>query len=213
MGGRSYGQYCGLARALDIVGERWNLLIVRELLVRPARYSELAAALPGVASNLLADRLRGLVTVGVVERRLDADSNSVVYALTPWGSQLREPIDALVRWSTPLMRSGRGEDTFRAPWLAVALRALLHDRTSATPVVVGLDTAGVVVAVQLDRTGPRVVLDLDPPPATVLQADPEVVLALAAGAISPEQAVARGSLQGDRQALDAVFAAADTSDA
>ncbi len=54
----SYGRYCGLARALDIVGERWKLLIVRELLVGPARYSELAAALPGIASNLLAERLR-----------------------------------------------------------------------------------------------------------------------------------------------------------
>ncbi len=154
MSRRSYGQYCGLARALDVVGKRWSLLIVRELLLGPARYTELAAALSGVATNLLADRLRGLVSVGVVERRLDPDSNGVVYALTPWGAQLREPIDALVRWSTPLMSTGRGEDTFRGPWLAVALRALLRDRTSTTPVAVGLHTANTVMTVQLEGTGP-----------------------------------------------------------
>lgn len=211
MSRRSYGQYCGLARALDVVGERWSLLIVRELLLGPARYTELAAALPGVATNLLADRLRGLLSVGVVERRLDPDSNSVVYALTPWGAQLREPIDALVRWSTPLMSSGRGDDTFRGRWLAVALRALLHDRTSTIPVAVGLHTAGTLMTVQLEGTGPRIVLDPDPPPSTVLRADPEVVLALSAGAVSVEQAVARGSLQGDRHELAAVFGPAPTA--
>ncbi len=210
MSRRSYGQYCGLARALDVVGKRWSLLIVRELLLGPARYTELAAALSGVATNLLADRLRGLVSVGVVERRLDPDSNGVVYALTPWGAQLREPIDALVRWSTPLMSTGRGEDTFRGPWLAVALRALLRDRTSTTPVAVGLHTANTVMTVQLEGTGPRVVLDPDPPPSTVLRADPEVVLALAVGALSVEQAVARGSLQGDRRELAAVFSTGDS---
>jgi DNA-binding HxlR family transcriptional regulator len=211
--GRSYGQYCGLARALDVVGERWSLLIVRELLVGPARYTHLASALPGVASNLLADRLRGLVSAGVVERRLDPASNSVVYALTLWGAQLRETVDALVRWSTPLMRSGRGDDTFRGPWLATALRALLGDRTSATPVAVGLDTAGTVMMVQLDGTGARVVLDPDPPPSTVLRADPEVVLALAARTVNVDQAIARGNLQGDPQELAAVFGAADSGNA
>lgn len=205
MSSRSYDQYCGLARALDLVGERWSLLIVRELLVHPARYTELAAGLPGIATNLLADRLRGLVSAGVVERRFDPDRDSLVYALTPWGAQLREPVDALVRWSTPLMRSGRGEDTFRGPWLAVALRALLHDRRRSTPVAVGLHTADTVLTVRLDETGPRVEIDPDPSSSTVLRADPEVVLALAAGAVSVDQAIARGSLRGDRRELSAVF--------
>src|SRR5438270_348994 len=65
---RNYGQYCGLARALDVVGDRWNLLIVRQLLIAPARYRELVEGLPGVATNLLADRLRDLETAGVIER-------------------------------------------------------------------------------------------------------------------------------------------------
>ncbi len=89
MSTRSYGQYCGLARALDVVGNRWNLLIVRELLIGPARYRQLQAGLPGIATNLLAERLRELEEAGVIERQLDSDSNGVAYALTPpWGNRI-----------------------------------------------------------------------------------------------------------------------------
>lgn len=207
MSDRSYGQFCGLARALDVVGERWTLLVVRELLVRPARYGELAAGLPGVASNLLVDRLRRLESLGVVERRLDAGSGAVVYALTPWGEQLREPVDALVRWSTPLMRPGRGDDAFRESWLAVGLSALLVGRTSAQPVAVGLETGEATMTVHLDDAGARVELDPEALPATVLQADPEVVLGLAAGGLTVGQALDRGSLRGRRRDLSAVFGA------
>src|SRR5437763_362291 len=129
--GRSYRQYCGLARALDVVGERWNLLIVRQLLMAPARYRELLEGLPGVATNLLTDRLRDLETAGVVERRLAEEGNAIRYALTPWGTELREPIESLIRWSTPLMTRGPGSDRFRAEWLVVALRALLAGKTTA----------------------------------------------------------------------------------
>lgn len=120
---RSYGQYCGLARALDVVGDRWNLLIVRQLLVGPARYGQLLDGLPGLATNLLVNRLRDLETAGVIERRLADEGNAISYALTPWGAELREPIDALIRWSTPLMTRGPGGDAFRAEWLIVALQA------------------------------------------------------------------------------------------
>jgi DNA-binding HxlR family transcriptional regulator len=88
---RSYRQFCALARALDIVGERWTLLIVRELLPGPLRYTELKTLLAGIATNLLAERLRALESNGIVERRLgDA---GVLYALTPWGAALREPMN------------------------------------------------------------------------------------------------------------------------
>lgn len=130
---RSYGQYCGLARALDAVGDRWSLLIVRELLTGPQRYHELLAGLPGIATNLLATRLRTLESSGVVERRISTRANAIAYALTPWGAQLREPVEALMRWSAPLMVSGRGGDTFQAHWLANALQALLRPGTAAEP--------------------------------------------------------------------------------
>ena len=205
MGARSYGQYCGLARALDIIGERWSLLIVRELLVGPARYSDLAARLPGIATNLLADRLKALAAAGVVERRLADDRNSVLYALTPWGEQLREPVEALLRWSLPLMRSGPGEDAFRGHWLAVALRALLHGRTSHDLVTVGVECHDTRLAVQVDQTGPSVVLHPDPLPSTTLRARAEVVLGLAAGELGIEEALEVGELRGDPEVLAEVF--------
>src|SRR5688572_6590144 len=130
---RSYGQYCGLARALDVVGDRWSLLIVRELLVSPARYGQLQAGLPGISTNLLAERLRQLEEAGVVERQLDAGSNSAVYALTPWGLELRTAVAGLVNWSTPLMVTGRAGDHFQPHWLVVALESLMNSKRSKTP--------------------------------------------------------------------------------
>ncbi len=207
MRSRSYRQYCGLARALDVVGDRWNLLIVRQLLVRPARYTELAAALPGLATNLLAARLRGLEEAGVVERRLDPDRNGALYALTEWGAELRHAIDALVRWSTPLMTPGPGEDIFRPEWFAIALRAFLDGRRVKPPIVVGFETAGTTVMLRLDDNGPYVEVGEDlPQPATVLQADPAVVLGLAAGVLTVEQAVVSGNLRGDVRELEKLFA-------
>ncbi len=206
---RSYGQYCGLARALDIVGDRWNLLLVRELLIRPARYGELAASLPGIASNLLADRLRELVGAGVVERRLSPGGNGVVYALTPWGADLRDAVNALIRWSTPLMKPGPGGDVFQPQWLAVALQALLSGRTSRAPITVGVETAGVTLAVRLDEAGPQIAFDPDRAPRTVLRADPDVVLGLAAGVLSVDDAIARSAVDGDARELVSVFGSGD----
>lgn len=109
---RSYGQYCGLARALDVIGERWSLLVVRELLEGPRRYSELMAGLPGIATNLLAERLRGLLDDGVI-----CQSEDGRYALTPWGTELHHAVYALGRWAGPLMARPRGDDQFRLSWL------------------------------------------------------------------------------------------------
>jgi DNA-binding HxlR family transcriptional regulator len=207
---RSYGQYCGLARALDVVGGRWSLLIVRELLVGPARYRDLLAGLPGIATNLLAERLRDMEDAGVVQRQLDTDRDGVVYALTPWGSQLRSAVDALVNWSGPLMVSGpRPGDSFQTHWLAVALEALLRGKRSEVPSTVGVEVDGAIVTVHLDQWGPRVALDADRQGEPVLRAEPAVVLGLAAGALTVDQAVALGAVVGDRNELAAVFGPAE----
>jgi DNA-binding HxlR family transcriptional regulator len=108
---RSYDQYCSLARALDVVGERWSLLVVRELLEGPRRFNELLDGLPGVASNLLSERLRNLEAKGVILHRDDGR-----YALTEWGKGLHEAVYALGRWAGPLMLS-RGDAEFRPQWL------------------------------------------------------------------------------------------------
>src|SRR5271167_1332823 len=86
---RTYNQYCGLAAALDILGERWTLLIIRELLVRPRRYRDLLADLPGIGTNLLADRLKFLTDQGLVRQRDIAGGKRQVYELTESGQKLR----------------------------------------------------------------------------------------------------------------------------
>lgn len=202
---RSYRQYCGLARALDVVGNRWSLLIVRELLGGPARYGQLQAGLPGIATNLLAERLRELEEAGVVQRQLDTDSNGVAYALTPWGGELRGPIAALVSWSTPLMVSGPQGDSFRTHWLVVALESLLGGRRNRVATTVGVEADGATVTVRVDRTGTHAVLDVGAQPETVLRAEPMVVLGLASGMLTVEQAISAGEFRGNRQDLAAVL--------
>lgn len=102
---RSYDDACGITRALDIVGERWALPVVRELVFGPRRYSDLAAALPGVSTNILGDRLKHLAVAGVVrKRRLSPPAAATVYELTPWGAALEPALIALGAWAahTPI---------------------------------------------------------------------------------------------------------------
>jgi len=208
---RSYGQYCGLARSLEVVGDRWNLLIVRELLDGPARYRDLVDGLPGIATNMLVDRLRDLETSGVVERRLTDKGSVVAYALTPWGAELRQPIESLIRWSTPLMVRGPEGDAFRPEWLALAVPALLQRRSKTRrSATIGLALGGeALLQLRATRSGVEVGSpdgrDLD---ATV-RADPMCVLGLAAGALSLDDARALGlvAVDGDELVVRAVFAA------
>src|SRR3954454_16334730 len=113
---RSYGQYCALARALDLVGDRWTLLIARELYLRgPSRYTDLRNGLPGIATNLLADRLRALERAGVIARE-DAPPPvaTALFQLTPRGEQLRPVLEGLIRWGIPLMAEQNPGDAVRS---------------------------------------------------------------------------------------------------
>lgn len=206
---RRYGQYCGLARSLEIVGDRWNLLIVRQLLIAPARYRDLVAGLPGIATNLLADRLRELESAGVVERRL-GDGSTVEYALTPWGAELREPIEGLIRWSTPLMVRGPEGDTFRHEWLTLAIPALLSARAKVRATV-SIGLAGEDMALQLNasRTGFTVGTPDGRKLAGTLHAAPEYILGLAAGALTIDDARALGLIEidGDEAAVRSILGA------
>lgn len=96
---RSYQQICGVARALDLLGERWTLLIVRELLLGPKRFGALKDALPGISSNLLSTRMRSLINADIVEHvRLPAPASVAAYALTERGEELRPTMDSLAVW-------------------------------------------------------------------------------------------------------------------
>jgi DNA-binding HxlR family transcriptional regulator len=107
---RSYGEACPVAQALDVVGDRWALLVVRELRLGPRRYSDLQAALPGAGPNVLTRRLRDLEAGGVLRRRtLPPPAPAVVYELTEWGADLEPVFRALARWGvrSPVPRQGR----------------------------------------------------------------------------------------------------------
>jgi len=103
---RSYGDPCGIARALDAVGERWALLIVRELALGPKRFTDLKLGLPSASPNVLSQRLRELVALGVIEKR--SGRGGQAYGLTPWGEELHPLLLALGRWGAraPMVRGG-----------------------------------------------------------------------------------------------------------
>jgi DNA-binding HxlR family transcriptional regulator len=209
---RDYGQYCGLARALDIVGDRWNLLIVRELLIGPARYGELRDGLSTIATNLLTDRLRDLEAAGVVERRLSGDANAITYALTPWGAQLREPVNALIRWATPLMIRGPEGDEFRPDGLLVALPALFAGRMPTNhAVAVGITVDGTTVQLRADEAGVVVERHDGRRLDAVLTADAQLVFGLAVGVLSLDDVAALVDIDGDESALRTFFDAPKSS--
>jgi DNA-binding HxlR family transcriptional regulator len=126
MTSRTYGQYCALAKALDAVGERWTLLIVRELLQGPRRYTDLLDGIPGIATDMLAARLRDLEGRDLVQRRkLRAPAASSVYELTELGLGLGPAVVSLATWGMQLLGARRGEE-FRAHWMSLPMRTMFR---------------------------------------------------------------------------------------
>jgi len=131
---RSYGQYCGVAHALELVGERWALLIVRDLILGPKRFTDLRLGLPRIPTNVLTTRLKELEESGVVQRRaLPRPAASVVYELTDYGSQLEDIVLRLGAWGAQSMGEPKPEDILTADGAVLALRTAVHpERLSAT---------------------------------------------------------------------------------
>src|SRR6266704_7174720 len=132
MSGIRYTQFCALARAAEIIGERWTLLIVRELRLGPARFGDLAARLDGVSPALLTGRLNALMENGVVQRAtLPAPFNAQVYELTEIGRAIQPAIRELIRWGGRFLFPMRKGETFEPDWVLLALEAIA--RRSAVP--------------------------------------------------------------------------------
>lgn len=179
---RSYGQYCAMARALDVIGDRWTLLIVRELLPGPKRYSELRAGLPGVATNLLADRLREMDGGGLVERVDDR------YSLTDRGRALDDVLQALFRWGMPLMTTGQGDDEFRPEWLVGAVGRMYSKAAADEPVTVEARAGGATVSIHVGRDGTTVVDRPAIDPDATIDGPPDHVLGVLSGFLSVDDA-------------------------
>ena len=150
MSRRRYGQFCPLAKALDVLGERWTLLIVRELLSGPKRYTDLRAGLPGLATDLLATRLRELTEAGVVDRReVPPPTPATVYELTPRGHALRPAILELARWGRPLLLDP-ADDRLPDSALLLGLEVAFHpDAAAGLDETYDLEVDGQRVAVRV----------------------------------------------------------------
>jgi DNA-binding HxlR family transcriptional regulator len=124
---RDYGQYCGLARALELVGERWTLLIMRELLARPSRYTDLLDDLPGIPTNVLSTRLKELEEAGIVERRIaPAPQRGILYAPTEAGQNLQGAVIALALWGNTRLGEQEPNEFVPPSSVVMALRATFN---------------------------------------------------------------------------------------
>ena len=151
--GRSYRQQCGIARALDIVGERWALLVVRELVLGPKRFTDLRAGLPGIATNILSQRLQELERDGIIARRtLPPPAASSVYELTEYGRDLVPILLDFGRWGARTMGPRPPEYAQRSEWLGVALQAFFDpDAAKGVSGTIALTFEDGAFTVKLDR--------------------------------------------------------------
>jgi DNA-binding HxlR family transcriptional regulator len=130
---KTYGEFCSLARSLDVVGDRWALLVVRELLLGPRRFTDLVDGLPGVGTNVLSTRLRDLEAQGIIQRtHVPSPTPAVLYELTDDGRELKPVLDAFSRWGARRLTRAGAEDAVKPQWFALSLAANLpHERLDA----------------------------------------------------------------------------------
>ncbi|MFJ9616615.1 winged helix-turn-helix transcriptional regulator [Streptomyces noursei] len=200
---RSYDQYCAVARALDAVGDRWTLLIVRELLGGSRRYTDLHADLPGVSTDMLASRLKDMERDELLtRRRLPPPGAAFVYELTPRGRALLPALTALADWGAPALDEQRPTDAVRAHWSAVPLMARLarhYPGDTVRVIDIALDEGAFHIV--LDPDGPAAARYADGPathPDTVLRMDTATCVALAQDRLTLAEALAAGRIEETR---------------
>ncbi len=193
---RTYGQFCGVAHALELVGERWALLIARDLLVGPKRFTDLRRGLPRIPTNVLSARLKELEAAGIVRRRvLPRPASSVVYELTDYGSELDEIVLRLGRWGAQSLGERGPEEIVTTDSMIMALRATFQP--TAAPgfrASYQLHLGEIVIHARIDDgtldagAGPL------PNPDLVIETEAPLKPVLA-GEISPTEAVESGRLR------------------
>ncbi len=201
---RNYGQYCGLAAALDILGERWTLLIVRELLTGPCRYNELLANLPGIGTNLLADRLKFLTEVGVVRQRPQEGSRTRTYELTEQGESLREAVLDLARWGLGMLGSPAAEEFVRPRWGALAVEAMIDARQAGPDEQYEFRLDDEVFHVSVEDGEVKVAYGkAQKEPALVVHTDAVTFVEIGAGRLNPLEATLtkRVVMEGEEEAV------------
>jgi len=202
---RGYGQFCGLARALDLVGGRWALLVVRDLLTGPKRFTELQEGLHGIPTNVLTSRLRELEEAGVVERRVRAHpGGGVDYALTEYGLELEEPVMRLGFWGAKTMGEPCDGDFISVESLALALRgAFCPDKARGPQRLYELRIDGKPLRIAVKSGRVSVPAESPRDPDVVLETGPGVVRDLLSGSLSVDDAISSGQLRVDGERAEA----------
>ncbi|WP_406281161.1 winged helix-turn-helix transcriptional regulator [Nocardia sp. NBC_00881] len=209
-GSRVYGQNCGLARALDVLGERWTLLVIRELNMGPRRYKDLVETLPGMGTNLLAARLKTLEAAKVIRPVLLPPPASVrAYELTEFGKQLRPMLAQLAVWGLQLDVADDDDAESRASWTLLPMVATADPvKIGSLDAIVELRVGAEVMWIKADSNG----LDLASgaaviTPDLVVETDVPTFIALSEGSTSPAQAIKNNSVtvRGDRKLLTRFF--------
>ena len=205
MSTRTYGQFCGFARALEIIGERWALLIVRDLLVGPKRFTDLERGLHGIPSNILTARLKELEIADLVRRRaLPQPERGVVYELTPFGAELDDVVVRIGSWGAKLLDEPRPGERVTVDSMVMALRSTFH-KDAARSVQAGFELhVGDIVVHAAVRNGK---LDAGPgalPGADLIVESGPAIKELMTGSVTPAQAIAAGSvkIKGPRKLLE-----------
>lgn len=212
MPNKTYGQLCPLARSLDVLGDRWTLLLIREFLLGPKRFKQLLATMPAMGTNRLSERLAMLVEHGIIQQTMQGTSPATpAYELTELGEQLRKPLISLGFWGLSLPVDERIDpSSLRAELIALGLTGSSDATASAGlresyEFHVGTEIFHVQVdnGTLLARSGPST-----EPVDVKIQCDMETFIALVQGEISPSRALREHRatlLQGDRPAFTRVF--------
>jgi DNA-binding HxlR family transcriptional regulator/putative sterol carrier protein len=202
---RFYGQYCGLAYALELVGERWALLIVRELILGSKRFTDLRRSLPKIPTNVLSTRLKSLEQSGIVRRSvLPRPGTGVVYELTEYGSELEDAILRLGLWGARSLRDPREEEIVTTDSLLLALRSTFRPEAAQDlRATFELRLGPIVLHTRIDRGTLEVGEGSLPEADLVLDTD-LTIRSLMSGELTPEDAIQSGKLRvnGNRKLLD-----------
>lgn len=203
---RTYGQFCGFARAVEVVGERWAMLIIRDLLVGPRRFGELQRGLPKIPTNILTSRLKELEAAGVVARRASSQpGGGVLYELTPLGEELELAVMALGRWGAKnLLDQPRPDEIVTNDSMVMALRTTFQPQAAKRMrASYELRMGPVVVHAQIDDG--NIVAGAGPLPDAdlIIEAGP-ALRAVMAGEITPKEALAQNlvSITGNPELFD-----------
>lgn len=209
---RSYKQHCGLAKALDLVGDRWTLLIVRELLIRGGcRYTDLQKGLPGIATNLLAERLRELEAAGIVVREeAPPPIATTLFRLTERGQALEPAILQLGLWAAPLLARGTKGAATQPHWLVLPLKIFLKDRAPRErEATIEVRAGRESIAIELSGGAVRVALGAPRHADAVVTGKPDRLLEFFAGKLDKAAAGAAGiAFEGARDVLDRIVPSA-----